>query len=126
LIAVDTSSWIAFFEGESGRDVQVLDAALEDKQVLMPPAVLVEVLSNPELPDDVRSSLADIPLIEISFGYWERAGALRTLVLAKGRKARLGDALIAQSCIDRGVPLLTRDQDFRAFADAVGLRLALP
>jgi len=126
LIAVDTSTWIAFFEGESGRDVQVLDTALEDKQVLMPPAVLVEVLSNPELPDDVRSSLADIPLIEISFGYWERAGALRALVLAKGRKARLGDALIAQSCIDRGVPLLTRDQDFRAFADAVGLRLALP
>lgn len=126
MIAVDTSTWIAFFEGESGRDVQVLDTALEDKQVLMPPAVLVEVLSNPELPDDVRSSLADIPLIEISFGYWERAGALRALVLAKGRKARLGDALIAQSCIDRGVPLLTRDQDFRAFADAVGLRLALP
>jgi len=33
------------------------------------------------------------------------------------------DALIAQSCIDRGVPLLTRDRDFRAFADAARLHL---
>ena len=126
MIAADTSTWIAFFQGESGRDVQLLDTALEDKQVLMPPAVLAEVLSDPKLPDDIRSSLADIPLIEISHGYWERVGALRAMVLAKGRKARLGDAMIAQSCIDRGIALLTRDGDFRAFADAAGLRLALP
>jgi hypothetical protein len=45
--------------------------------------------------------------------------------LAKRRKARLGDALIAQSCIDRGVPLLTRDPDFRAFAGAAGLDLVI-
>ena len=126
MIAADTSTWIAFFEGESGRDVQVLDTALEDKQVLMPPAVLAEVLSDPQLPDDIRSSLADIPLIEISHGYWERVGALRARVLAMGRRARLGDALIAQSCVDRGIALLTRDRDFRAFEDAAGLRLAVP
>jgi len=44
-------------------------------------------------------------------------------VLAKRRKARLGDALIAQSCIESGVPLLTRDRDLRAFAAAAGLAL---
>ncbi len=48
---------------------------------------------------------------------------MRAKVLARGRKARLGDALIAQSCIDAGIPLLTRDRDFRAFADAAGLDL---
>jgi len=46
---------------------------------------------------------------------------LRAKVLAKRGKARLGDALIAQGCIDRGVPLITRDRDFRAFVDAAGL-----
>jgi hypothetical protein len=45
--------------------------------------------------------------------------------LAKRRKARLGDALIAQSCIDRNIPLITRDRDFRAFAEATGLNLLL-
>jgi predicted nucleic acid-binding protein len=45
--------------------------------------------------------------------------------LSKRRKARLGDALIAQTCVDRGIPLLTRDKDFRAFADAARLKLVL-
>jgi predicted nucleic acid-binding protein len=64
-------------------------------------------------------------LIEIGPGYWQRAGELRAKVLAKRRKARLGDALIAQSCIDGGVSLLTRDRDFRAFAEAARLDLIL-
>lgn len=50
---------------------------------------------------------------------------LRAKVLLKRRKARLGDALIAQTCIDGGIPLLTRDWDFRAFAEAAGLDLVL-
>jgi predicted nucleic acid-binding protein len=56
--------------------------------------------------------------MEMESGYWRRAGELRAKVLVKRRKARLGDALIAQTCIDGGVPFLTRDRDFRAFAEA--------
>jgi predicted nucleic acid-binding protein len=125
MIAVDTSTWIAFLQGESGKDTQLLDRALEDRQVLMVPVVLTEVLSDPKLPSEVAQTLSQLPLIEISAGYWQRAGALRAQVLAKRRKARLGDALIAQCCIDRGISLLTRDRDFRAFADAEGLHLAI-
>jgi len=64
-----------------------------------------------------------VPLLEVASGYWQRAGALRAKVLAKRRKARLGDALIAQSCIDQNIPLITRDRDFRAFAAAANLNL---
>jgi predicted nucleic acid-binding protein len=64
-----------------------------------------------------------VPLIEVGEGYWQLAGLLRAKVLAKRRKARVGDALIAQSCIDRGVSLLTRDRDFWAFTEAAGLNL---
>jgi predicted nucleic acid-binding protein len=46
-------------------------------------------------------------------------------VLGKRRKGRLGDALIAQSCVDEGIALITRDRDFRAFAEAAGLDLVL-
>jgi predicted nucleic acid-binding protein len=91
----------------------------------MAPAVLTEVLSAPQLPSSVALTLSEIPLIEVTDGYWERAGMLRAKVLARHRKARLGDALIAQSCIDRGIPLITRDRDFRAFTDAAGLNLVL-
>jgi len=123
MIAVDTSTWIAFLEGAKGEDVELLDRALQERQLLMVPIVLTELLSDPKLPPSVADTLSDVPMIEIEAGFWQRAGALRAKVLSKRRRARLGDALIAQSCIDRGVPLVTRDRDFRAFVDAAGLSI---
>ncbi len=125
MIAVDTSTWIAFLDSGAGADVHLLDRALEDRQVVMVPVVLTELLSDPKLPSNVAETLSEVPLMDTSSGYWQRAGGLRAKVLAKRRKARLGDALIAQSCIDGGVSLLTRDRDFRAFAEAAGLNLVL-
>jgi predicted nucleic acid-binding protein len=123
MIAVDTSTWVAFLEGGAGADTELLDRALADRQVLMVPVVLAELLSDPKLPSDIARTLSEVPLLEIETDYWQRAGRLRAKVLAKRRKARLGDALIAQSCIDRGISVLTRDRDFRAFAESAGLAL---
>ena len=125
MIAADTSTWIAFLEGTSGQDSQLLERALGDRQILMIPVVLTELLSDPALSSGVAETLSEIPMIEVEPGYWQRAGALRAKLLSKRRKARLGDALIAQTCVDRGVPLLTRDKDFRALADAARLHLVL-
>ena len=123
MIAADTSTWVAFFEGEIGDDVQMLAKALGDRQVVMAPPVLTELLSDPALPPSVARTLSDLPLIDIGPGYWHRAGRLRARVLARHRKARLGDALIAQSCTDAGVSLITRDRDFRAFVEGAGLKI---
>jgi predicted nucleic acid-binding protein len=125
MIAADTSTWIAFLQGEQGEDALLLDRALEDRQVLMAPVVLTELLSDPKLPRHVAETLVRVPTIEVKNGYWERAGALRAKALSKRRKARLSDVLIAQSCIDRGIPLLTRDRDFRAFAESEELDLVI-
>jgi len=121
MIAADTSTWIAFLEGDKGDDVEWLDGALRDRQVLMVPVVLTELLSDPKLSYAVANTLSSVPMIEIETGFWLRAGRLRANVLSKNRKARLGDALIAQTCVDHDIPLLTRDRDFRAFVDAAGL-----
>jgi hypothetical protein len=121
LIAADTSTWIAFLQGDSGSDVETLDRTLRDRGVLMAPPVLTELLSDPKLTSELSKLLSELPLIEVQPGFWNRAGALRATVLAKRRKARLGDSLIAQSCLDAGIPLLTRDHDFRAFAEAASL-----
>jgi predicted nucleic acid-binding protein len=126
VIAADTSTWIAFLEGGSGDDVNLLTTALQNRQVVMVPAVLTELLSDPGIPSAASRTLSALPLIDAEPGYWERAGRLRARVLAKNRKARLGDALIAQSCMDASVSLITRDRDFRAFAQVAGLQLVLP
>jgi predicted nucleic acid-binding protein len=123
VIAADTSTWVAFLEGIGGEDTDWLDRALEDSQLVMVPVVLTELLSDPKLPSDVTETIAQVPLIEITSGFWQRAGALRAKVLEKRRKARLGDALIAQSCIDHRIPLITRDRDFRSFAGAANLNV---
>jgi predicted nucleic acid-binding protein len=123
MIAADTSTWIAFLAGESGKDTLLLDQALRDRQVIMVPPVLSELLSDPKLDPSVAATLADVPSLDIEPGYWQRAGVLRASVMARRRRARLGDALIAQCCIDSHIPLLTRDGDFRSFVAAAGLSL---
>jgi predicted nucleic acid-binding protein len=125
MIAADTSTWIAFLSGAPGDDVERLDDALDDRLVTMAPAVLSELLSDPKLPAEVEATLREIPLLDPTEGYWARAGRLRATVLARRRKARLGDALIAQSCLDHRVALITRDRDFIAFAVAAGLDLVI-
>ena len=125
MIAADTSTWIAFFEGETAPDTELLDQALGDRQLVMIPVVLTELLSNPKLSSSVAKTLCDVPSIKLGTGYWQRAGELRAKVLARRRRARLGDAMIAQSCVDGGISLLTRDRDFRAFIEAADLKLVV-
>lgn len=125
MIAADTSTWIAYLQGADGDDVRLLDRALGEQQVLMPPVVLTEILSDPKAPPELVALLAQVPLIEPDAGYWRRAGELRARVLGRRRKARLGDALIAQSCIDREIGLLTRDRGFRAFEESAELSISV-
>jgi len=123
MIAADTSTWVAYLQGEAGEDVRLLDETLQNRQVVMVPVVLTELFSDPKLPASVAKLLGEIPQMEIETGFWERAGVLRANMLAKRRKARLGDALIAQSCLDRGAALITRDEDFEVFAQGTGLKI---
>jgi len=123
VIAADTSSVIAYLAGATGADVATLEVALRDRQVCLPPVVLTELLSAPDLPKEVATRLLELPLLAVTDGYWQRAAALRARGLAAKRRARLGDALIAQSCLDHDVRLITRDRDFQIFARAAGLRI---
>jgi hypothetical protein len=72
VIAADASTWIAFMRGDDGDDTQLLDKALEDRQVLMVPAVLTGMLSDPKMPAHVAQTLAQLPLIGIKPGYWQQ------------------------------------------------------
>jgi predicted nucleic acid-binding protein len=123
MIALDTSSTIAFLVGHRGRDVTALEGALRLRQGVFPPVVVTELLSDPDIRPDLALLIRAVPRLEILDGYWERAGELRARLLRRGLKARLADTLIAQSCLDHEVALLTRDRDFRNFANHAGLRL---
>jgi predicted nucleic acid-binding protein len=123
MIAVDTSSLVAFLEGQAGSDTDLIQSALDHQQLALPPVVLTEILSDPAVPRGVRTLLAGLPILDLEPGFWERAGVLRASVLKQKKKARVADSLIAQSCLDQSTPLVTRDRDFRHFAKAAGLSL---
>jgi predicted nucleic acid-binding protein len=125
MIAADTSSLISFFQDEDGEDVELVDEAFRNRHLVLPPVVLSELLSDPQIQESFVKTISQIPLIEIKEGFWERAGRIRAKVIAKGRKARLADALVAQSCLDEDLTLITRDKNFQVFASTVGLK-ALP
>ncbi len=115
MIALDSSSLIAYFSGEEGDDVEQVEEAFVQKLAVLPPVVLSEMLSDSELPAKVVKLIKEIPRLSVTDEYWVRVGFLRAKILSKGLKARLADTLIAQSCLDHQVPLVTRDSDFRHF-----------
>lgn len=127
MIAVDTSSWIAFFSDRepTGDDTALVESALADHQACLPPVVLTELLSDPKLPRAVATLITQLPVLRPEPGYWQRTGLLRAKLIARRRRARLADALIAQTCLDHGVRLVTRDLDFRHISRLAGLRLAV-
>ena len=123
MIAVDTSSLVAFLTGDSGTDVDVVEDSLRSQILTLPPVVLTEIISDPKLPKQVSKILLGLPILETLLGYWQCAGETRAKVLSSSLKVRVADALIAQSCLDHNVPLITRDKDFRHFEKLTELRV---
>lgn len=122
MIAVDTNAFAQYLTGEPDRLSDLLEAAIGREEAHLPPVALTELLSNPALDEDARGVILALPLLPILPGYWERAGALRSDLKTRGLKAKIADVLIAQSCIDHDIPLITYDRDFRHFQRA-GLQL---
>ncbi|OGI44496.1 MAG: hypothetical protein A2150_01055 [Candidatus Muproteobacteria bacterium RBG_16_64_11] len=126
MLCIDTSSLIAYLEGQAGEDVELVDQAFGDRVGVIAPVILTEILSDGSLAKPVREAILQLPLLAIADGYWERAGLLRARILKSGRKAGLADTLIAQSCLDHRATLVSRDRDFRVFHRLAGLRLLEP
>lgn len=123
MIAIDTSSLVHYLSGADGEDTRLVDRVLEAGHGILPPPVVTEVLSDPKLPQRLRDLILQLPELEITPGFWIRAATTRSKLLSSGFRARLGDALIAQFCIDHNVGLITRDIDFRHYELMCGLRI---
>ena len=123
MLCVDTSSLIAYLEGARGSDVDLIDQAFSDEVGVLSPVTVSELLSDPKLSQTLREIVLQLPILPILDGYWERAGLLRAKILKRGRKAKLADTLIAQSCLDHNATIVTRDDDFKIFKQIAGLRI---
>lgn len=115
MTAADTSAWIDFSRGGVTAAASRLERVLDEGTLVIPEPVLFEVLSGPGITSEAEQALTTIPRIEALSGMWERAGKMRRRLLKKKSRARAMDCLIAQVCIDHGVPLIASDSDFKKF-----------
>jgi predicted nucleic acid-binding protein len=125
VFCADTSCWIPYLAGQTGPDVELIEAQLVSHTIRMCPVVLAELISDPLRSVAARESLLKLPLLELHDGFWERAGLTRAELMRNKVKPKLADTLIAQFCIDHALTLHARDLDFQAFAKYAGLQLVL-
>lgn len=124
MITADTSAFIHLFSGGSGADADLMIRALRDERLWLAPPVEAELLSFPGDLGRLGLVLSKLHRLPVTTGFWRRAALSRRRILEQGLKAKLADALVAQCCIDLNVPLITRDREFRHFAEHCGLKLA--
>lgn len=125
MIAGDSCVFIDYLSGVRNVYTDRLDDAVLSRTLAVSPVVITELLSNPKPHPNLSVVLDSLVVLTVEKDYWNRAGLLRAKVRRLGLKANLGDALIAQSCIDHDVALLTTDVDFRHYVKAGGLKLAV-
>jgi len=74
VIAIDSSTWIAFFSDREpqGDDTELLATALADHQACIPPVVLTELIAQTCIDHDLRLATRDQ-----DFRHFVRLGGLR-------------------------------------------------
>ena len=126
---VDTSVWIDFFNGHESKHAQCLTRAIEEAEpIFIPGVVLTEILlglKHEAKAKRIASLLDSFDAVPepARVDYIEAARIYR-LCRGKGFTIRSTiDCLIARLCLRDGLPLLTKDGDFKAIAGCVPLQL---
>ena len=121
VLMVDTNVWAAFFNGEATSYSDRLDLALANKEDLVTlPIIITEVLQGFRTERGflaARDLLLGLPVLVPSIATHVAAALLFRRMRAKGVTLRGAvDCIIAQTCIEHGVELLSPDGDFRRIA----------
>ena len=123
-LVIDTSSWIAWL---AGAGAAVVEPALEEGRVHLPPVVAAELLSGRLTARERRALLDlldDLPLVQADRAHWYRVGRLRSRSRERGLSVSTPDAHVAQCALDLDAALLSEDAIFAKVAPHLPLRLA--
>lgn len=127
MILVDSSVWVDYFTGIDSSQVRKLDDCLGLQPVAIGDLILTEVLQGFRLDKEyetAKSLFGELILFELlgkkmAIKSAENFRALRKKGITIRKTA---DVIIATFCIDRKIPLLFSDKDFRPFVKHLGLQ----
>jgi predicted nucleic acid-binding protein len=130
VILVDSSVWVAFFNGDVTRQTEYLHAALGTEPIAVGDLMLVEVLQGFRKETDYRRARRLFGRLPV-YRLLDAARALRAADNYRALRKRgitirgTVDAVIATFCIDESLPLLFADRDFLPFVRHLGLQPAV-
>lgn len=127
MILVDSSVWIDYFTGVESPQINKLDDCLGLRPVAIGDLILTEVLQGFRLDKEyetAKSLFDELVLFELlgqrmAIKSAENFRALRKKGITIRKTA---DVIIATFCIDRKIPLLFSDKDFKPFVRHLGLQ----
>ncbi len=126
MIMVDSSVWIDYFTGVVNKQTNTLDKTLGQRPVAVGDLILTEVLQGFRRDQDYETAKAlfdDLTVFEMlgknmALKSAENFRALRKKGITVRKTA---DVIIASFCIERKLPLLFSDKDFKPFVKHLGL-----
>ncbi|MCM8856997.1 MAG: PIN domain nuclease [Candidatus Thiodiazotropha sp.] len=129
MIMVDSSVWIDYFTGADNKQTEILDNTLGQQHVAIGDLILTEVLQGFRHDKDcntAKSIFEELTLFELlgkemALKSADNFRALRKKGITIRKTA---DVIIASFCIDRNIPLLFSDKDFKPFVKHLGLNEA--
>lgn len=129
MIFVDSSVWIAYFNGVDSEHTRLLDTALGTTRIVVGDLVLAEVLQGFRADRDFRQARTLMLHLDVrsvlSPALALRAAEHYRFLRRQGTTVRKTiDTVIATYCIDEDLPLLHDDTDFLPFEQHLGLRRA--
>ena len=127
---VDTTVWVDWLRGKKTRATTLLDALLDEGEVLLAPVILQEILQGARSPsalETLRKHFTGLPVLAPSLDVHLAAGTLYARCRWQGITPRSPhDCLIAQHALEAGVPLLQADRDFTRLAQVEPALQLLP
>lgn len=126
MIMVDSSVWIDYFTGMINQQTDMLDKILGLRPIAVGDVILTEVLQGFRRDQDYEAAKTlfdDLTVFEMlgknmALKSAENFRALRMKGITIRKTA---DVIIASFCIERKLPLLFSDKDFKPFVKHLGL-----
>ncbi len=126
MILVDSSVWIDYFTGADSQQADALDKTLGVEPVAVGDLILAEVLQGFRHDRDYNRAKALFDTVTV----FEMLGREMALASAENFRSlrkqgitirKTADVIIATFCIERRIPLLFSDKDFKLFVERLGL-----
>jgi predicted nucleic acid-binding protein len=127
MILVDSSVWIAYFNGQKTAQTERLDVSLGNSPIVMGDLILTEVLQGFQNDRDFRTArdlLLRLPFMPMGGQAMALESAANYRFLRKkGVTVRKTiDVMIGTFCIHHRLPLLHDDRDFDPMVTFLGLK----